>query len=114
MKYLKRYENLNDSQIGDYAIAVPENLIKDSEHFFNNTIGKILKIEREYLSREKRYAVQYENIPSFIQNYYCVWREKDGKQYHENIIWFAPNMIKHHSRLKEELELVIQSNKYGI
>lgn len=113
MKYIKTYENINELQIGDYAIFIPGNIIPKSEDFFNNTIGKIINKSRQY--KDISYGVEYENIPKFIKEYYCAWRQHaDGTQYLENIIWFRQNMIKYYGKTIEEVELKKQSNKFNL
>lgn len=119
MKYLKKYEDYdyfkqqNDTvdmpKNGEYVIAIPGNLIPNSKDFFTNTIGKIVKAQKP------DYAIEYENIPKNIRDYYCNWRiNLDGTQYQESIIWFTGNLIKHHSKSKEDLEPLIAANKYNL
>lgn len=107
MKHLKIYENFNEPIVGDYVICVPDNLIKNSESFFNNTFGRIIK--KSIISRKSfSYGVEYENVPKFIQAYYCVWR------YLENIIWFERDMIKYYGRTIEEIKMKMDSDKYNL
>jgi hypothetical protein len=108
MKYIKQFENLVSPEIGDYVICIPRNMVENGEEFFNNTIGIIIGMTKEFC------GVEYENIPTFISNYYCNWREKDGKQYRENIIWFNLNMIKYYGKSKEEVKLKNITNKYNL
>ena len=114
MKYLKTYENINEPIIGDYVICIPDNLIKNSEYFFNNAIGKIIK-KAIITRKEYSYGVEYENIPKFIQEYYCALRKNaDGTQYQENIIWFERDMIEYYSKSIEEIKMKMKSGKYNL
>lgn len=114
MKYLKSYENINEPQVGDYVIAMPD-YVKNNDFkiFFDNNIGQIVKIERGYTG-EKLCAVEYENIPYSIKKVYSNWREENGKQFLAKYIWFSSNLIIHSSNNKEDLKNIIEAKKYNL
>ena len=106
MKYLKKFENLDEPQVGDYVVCsviittgVKDELIK----YMNNNIGKIIKKEDR---TKQQYYVYYENatVDLFVrytgENYWC-W-------------WFDKNEILYYSKNKEECEVYLDTKKYNI
>ena len=103
MKILRFNESLNvgTPEVGDYVIAINDLYVKDSKYdiYINNTIGKIYSLNDNYPNDIDRYLVEYENFP--------------GWKYHEsNQSRYL--LIKYWSKNKEELESILQANKFNI
>ena len=60
MKYLKKYENVNKPQIGDYVKVISESLDRYVVEFINNNIGKIKWIDYNNLFVEDEYPILVE------------------------------------------------------
>jgi len=105
MKYLKTYEdynNMNDVHIGDYVIVYKNTKygggkLVDVINFANNNVGHVVD-EYKYL-----WLIKYESIPSGIKSYFVDDILKIPKQY-----------IKHFSKNKEELEMIVNSKNYNL
>lgn len=107
MKHLKHYEkyhyeNIN-AQIGDYVIIDPYTHPKEVENWILNNIGQIIDIENY-----DTYIVKYENIPTGWEDHFSYNDEQ------KNIRKTQKSGIKHISKNKEELELIISQNKYNL
>jgi len=107
MKYLKKFENLDEPQVGDYVVCsviittgVKDELIK----YMNNNIGKIIKKEDRTKQQYYVYYEYYENAPVDLFVRYIS----------ENYWWFDKNEILYYSKNKEECEVYLDTKKYNI
>ena len=102
MKYMKYFEmNYNEPEIGDYVICDTD---YDNERIFTNAnIGIIVDYD-EY-NNIFPYAVTYDNIPVNLINHTID---------NTNIIYFNSINIKYWSKDRNELELILKSNKFNI
>lgn len=112
MKHLKSYENLNETQIGDYVIAsyVYEKYSVDPElsYFLSKNIGQFVAYDPAF----SNYVIKYENVPKNL---------KDSFGYHlgeRNIIRNATGFnikgILFFSKNKEDLVPFLTANKYNL
>lgn len=111
MKYLKKFENLNNPiEIGDYVICDEAILdYTDKEYmkainFVSNNIGKYVK----YLIADKYAVIQFENVPDDIKEYFSADDEFENCR---NMYMFEIIM---HSKSKEELESKLAADKYNL
>lgn len=98
MKYIKKFENLNDEpQIGDYVLVNPKN--KNLE-WLKNIVGKIKLISEIYQRgiMKKQYEIEFDTKERNIFNGRPIWV-------------FNLDEIIHYSKNKEELENI---NKYNL
>jgi len=102
MKYIKKFEmNENEPSVGDYVICHTYNTSESD--FVNNRIGKLIKID--YENGVFPYYITYDNIPEILVN------DKIG---HDYMITFPSISIKYWSKDKNELELILNSDKFNI
>jgi len=110
MKYIKTFEfsatESELSRVGNYVIINPDRLKwgPRDKIFFNNTIGQIIKIEENPLSRWNTFRILYnkKDIPlSIILNNNNTYLA----QSHEIILEY---------KNKEDLEAFIMSKKYNL
>lgn len=101
MKHLKKFnESIEEEpQIGDYAIAGTNSSNIPFKTFLNNTIGKIIFIDKVSVN------IEYENIPDSI---------KDNFNIVQNNRTCDRSLLKYHSKYKEELEIILSQNKYNL
>ena len=108
MKYLKKYEDVNKPEVGDYVYCQEDLLTSDDEtyykamEFVKNNIGKILKKNPKY---SDFFVVRYENIPFELKEYFNVFKSSRNIKYDEIIYW---------GKTKEEVEAKINSEKYNL
>ena len=94
MKYLKTYEDVNKPEVGDYVIVSVQQ--KYSNYKPMNVIGQIYDMKEQ----------------EFIPTYYSVkYTLPDGKTSHEI---FYNYHIKEFSKNKEDLEYILNANKYNL
>ena len=110
MKYIKKFENINTPEIGDYIICdVDQSRFQDLYEFLKSHIGKVIAI---FVSNEPyhvRFDVNREDLEASISNYHK--RIYKGKKL---TISFHPNEVKYFSKNKKDLELKINSDKYNL
>ena len=100
MKYLKTFERNKNPQIGDYVICQEYDTNDDILKFINNNIGVLVEINNDHFN----YLIEYENIPNNIISYFR----------HGNQRQMTLGEIIHCSDNKEDLELILNANKYNI
>jgi len=120
MKYLKTYEDLdNNPEIGDYVICEEADDINDIlelADFEKNNIGRVVDYRTvdntnptfDSISTFFNIFVQYKNVPNEIY---------DDFDYHKRIAncrIFSKKEIKYCSKNKEDLEIILQANKFNI
>jgi len=116
MKYLKKYEEVSDNlQIGDYVICVCTSFTDGKiKKFIDTNIGKYVR----YITNIKdvvddfRYAIEYDNVPPELYRYSDIFSYESGI---ENIcLRVSRNEIIEYSKNKEDLEAIINANKYNL
>lgn len=123
MKYLKKFENINDTEpeVGDY-ILIKVNLQEYGKkeiinNFINNTIGKVYKIYNDDI------RVSYENIPDEIKGWFSkpIYTPSlkfinaiKGVGEGEYTRLFSKDRIVVFSKNKKDVEPYIQANKYNL
>ena len=103
MKYIKKFESLDEPKIGDYVACEEELGINELCDFINNTVGKIFKIENSYYN----YAVKFDNIPQNLNEFFTDFGYKDCRGFNSNEILFW-------SENKEDVEEYLMTKKYNI
>jgi len=111
MKYLKNFENTkkNNYKVGDYIIVEyscdsRDDILMKLKGFIDNTIGVLYSIDKY---ENGKIFVKYDNVPDgFIQFFNSVY---DGytKPFHLS-------QIVEYSDKKEDLEYLINANKFNI
>lgn len=100
MKYLKKFKQNNEPQVGDYILCD----IKDSNDklakFTQNNIGQIEEI---YYSYTTIYKAKYKNVPPNL-TFYGI----------KNLIGLQQHHIKYYSNDKEYLKIILNSKKYNL
>jgi len=111
MKHVKEFETLKlTPNLGDYVICHENESDYDSatesseddncNTFINNNVGKIVSVN---YTKHFEYDVEYENIPANLQEYFRIdIREMSLKE------------ILYCSNSKEELEMILNINKYNL
>ena len=96
--------NENELKVGDYVICGSQ--FEDEYEFIKDKVGQIIKIDDtvSYVSYNK-FLITYNNIPDDIA---------DGKIKNDNYISFRINDILHYGKDKEELESILNTNKFNI
>jgi len=121
MKYLKRFEmNENKIDVDDYVIlnddidyqSLDGNNLRD---YLNSHIGKIYRIRTR--SRNDKiipiYDIEYKNAPDDIRKFLSFTINDDFSESYLERSRDAYE-IKYWSKNKEELELILKSNKFNI
>jgi hypothetical protein len=101
MKYIKKFEsNKDEPKIGDYVLTRSKSwnhhLVTIANNKITNNIGKIINIG-------PKSAITNSKI---VKNYYVKHGNQDW--------WFIRDEIIYWSENKEELELILQANKYNL
>jgi hypothetical protein len=115
MRYLKTYEAINDNlQIGDYVICKTDTGDEKIIDFIENNVGQYVR----YITNNKevvdnfRYVIEYENVSFELSNYsYTFSYERDIPNICMRVD--RDEIIKY-SKNKEELETIINANKYNL
>jgi len=104
MKYLKRFENINEPEVGDYVICFDSvnGKIGELNIFLSNNIG--IFIDTEYTVKGYPYLVKFKNIPNNLGMY----TEDDS------CMMFMKDEIVHFSKNKKDLDIYIDQNKYNL
>ena len=101
MKYIRKYEELDEPKIGDYVILNVAYLSKEWQDFINNTPGKIIKKNGGIIK------VKYTNFSNNIQDALTVGNERGVYvTTTSSIVVFAPTI--------KEVKLKFSANKYNI
>jgi hypothetical protein len=104
MKYLKTFENLNIvPEVGDYIIANSKYASSKLQKFFLTNIGEIINISMGE-GNKLLYNTDYD--PDMV--------ESAGVILDDNSWFFITTEILHISKNKEDLESILQANKYNL
>lgn len=107
MRYLKTFENLNiEPEVGDYVICeTNEGFAKNViNSIISRNIGQIIKITDDYY----KYLVYYDcDIPPNLKGFF-----NDNEDGHCRLLGI--NEIKHISKNKKDLEIILNANKYNL
>ena len=116
MKYIKRFEELNNEpELGDYVICseFPENdydTYYEIDKFLTNNVGRYVKnVEDDDLVEDYFYIIEYENVPDYLFLYFP--EEKGVKNRCRRL---NRKSIIDFSKDKEELEAKISAKRYNI
>ena len=101
MKYLKKFENVNKPEIGDYVLVKSHTRYKEVKNFIDSNIGVIFKIRKDIIT------VKYKNIPSNIINKFSYINNNNSSGVYD----FYSYKIENFSKNKEELEMILQAKK---
>lgn len=110
MKYIKKFESLKDElHIGDYILMNITSSDIYFQHFINNNLGKLVRIDpicdvfgTEY---DKEVIVRYKKIPQRLRIYF--YNEGNTKR-------FLISDVVSFGKTPEDVELRIASNKYNL
>jgi len=103
MKFLKKFNENLDYNVGDYVLVTPEsvaNMSKEYADFVSNNYGKIVKIPSNRINLT---AIKYDNIPQNMMKYFK----------NNTSMFFNPEIVDY-AKTKEELELKLSSRKYNL
>jgi len=94
----KLYESINEGEpeIGDYVIIETDD--DEFKHYSNNYIGEVVDIERKPNTKRDIYYILFKNFDNRRSDREMIWRYE----------------IKYWSKNKEELEPILQANKYNL
>jgi len=116
MKHIKKINTNNNSEepkIRDWVICKEDDDNDEFVSFLNDNIGKIIDIEKNDHQNpiiSKYYHVEFYNIPINIQPRFTSSFIKKGaftrRMYRNEIIVFSKN--------KEDLEVILNANKYNL
>lgn len=111
MKINRFNENINENEPekGDYILC-NINIDVPIFNFINNTISKLYD---KYIwnNLQRVYIIQYDNVPNDIKDQFSKHNRNDKSFYTFDI---AKCAIKNWSKNKEELEMILKSNKFNI
>ena len=105
MKYIKTFESLDGPQVGDYVVCEEGIGINELCDFINNTVGKIIKIDKSVLFT---YIVKYENIPQDFKIYFNIFGSLDNSR------GYSTNELLFWSKNKKDVEEYLMSKKYNL
>lgn len=107
MKYLKKFENNNEIEIGDYVLCSydTDNMsynIKNLSNFISNNIGVVIDNSDEY-----NIDIKYDNVPENIKMFF------NGKD--SNIrLGTERYLVLAFGKTIKDIEIYITANKYNI
>lgn len=107
LKLYEEYENSIEPEVGDYIFAKWKHA--EDEHpaniFATNNIGELIKIETDKYD-ETSFLVKYNNIPDELKLYKSMNNDTSFRFKKEDLIKWTKN--------KEELETILQANKFNL
>jgi len=115
MKHLKNFKSIQSTpQINDYVICKEETYCVDDRlaNFINNNIGQIAEINKK--DGEYPYVIKYENIPDDIFSYFSDILKNNYKYDIRCLRAMDRIEIIHFSKNKEDLETILNANKYNL
>ena len=130
MRYIKKFEDINEPDIGDYVLLNDDYGDDLFDEFIMTNIGQIIgfqmgwntdkiiykKSEIHLGSNDTLYyIVEYEDIPEEVMNIAYVYLGKTiGEDYCSNILTVQRHQISAYSSNREDLEIVLQAKKYNL
>jgi hypothetical protein len=127
MKYIKQFESKLEPKVGDYVICTTtgshmEPYMPDSmEDFFSNNIGKITRIEyvfyKNVLGDSGHTAiirVTFKDVPENLKRNFYDWQNNKNSYSDGCFMWIHKNNIKHISKTKKDLEIMVNVEKYNL
>jgi len=106
MKHLKKFENINKPEVGDYVICknIENEDLSILDYFLSENIGIIINNRTDF--KKFPYLIRFDDMPHEL----LIYSEKrEGKD-----IIFRSDEILHFSKNKEDLEHIIVANKYNL
>lgn len=129
MKYIKQFEELKDGvEIGDYILFGSKNpnwdVPKTEYHKYLQThIGKLF----DYVPEYNAIYIEFDELPENPYIAASFFRGKTGKRLNDYVnigsnlelnpdkyYALAPNKILYHSKNKEDIEMMMNSEKYNL
>lgn len=112
MRYIKKFENSYNIEIGEYVICDEESGNKNYTNFLKNNIGQVVSY---YDNVKYPYVVKYENIPDNILNRFdeVDIPDQPGFLYKDRRVMGEEEII-FHSKDKKDLEMFLTANKYNL
>jgi len=117
MKYIKKFENIEEPELGDYVL-IRENrdYTQPYNDFINNNIGQIVLTDFSFNKKriEVRYYVdtfdEFKNMKNYFR--YISFDFVSNEYYFSN--WFKMNMVSEFGKTKEDVELKASTKKYNL
>ena len=121
MKHLKVYESLDkvSLEIGDYVICREYTVFKELNEFISSNIGEYIAFIPDY---DDSYVIRYNNIPKEMSKFFTIEARPGSNRdsEHERNMQFYDcrsmifSEIIHWSEDREDLEIILNTNKYNI
>ena len=114
MKHIKKFESLDEPQVGDY-VACEESWMFAVSEFISNNVG-IFKFKYDFDNSEyavkydfdnSEYVIEYDNIPEEFLDYFDHLESGDCRD-------MTRDEIKFWSKDKSEVEDYIEAKKYNL
>jgi len=119
MKYIKRFENLEEPEIGDYVLLqVNRNFSNDYKNFINNNIGEIVSIDKNTYTKARHFEIRYyidtfEEFSKMKDSFRYISFDVENEEYYFSNL-FNPDYVVEFGKTKEEVELKIATKKYNL
>ena len=112
MKYIKKFENLNFPEVGEYVICEADKLLFNNlNDFLLAHVGQLIKIgNRNTMPYVIEFDVLYDDFPE-LKNYRATNYSDELKKLR---IEFSRKEIIYISKDKEYLESILATNKYNL
>jgi len=130
MKYIKQFESKLNPTEGDFVICTTKKGSMNSPHmepyqppsmedFFKNNIGKITRIEygfvKDGLGQDTpNIRISFKNVPEDLRRNFYGWQNNKNSYSDGCFVWISNENIKHISKTKSELEMMISAEKYNL
>ena len=98
----KMFEDIESKKLGIFVISNSIYASNKIQNFFTNNIGTII----DYDYGSNLYKVYYEDVPNNVM------LNEDDKGI--NFWWFSLDEILYESKDKNDLEMILATNKYNI
>ena len=107
MKYIKKYENINKPQIGNFVVC--QDQFTKLKTFVNTNIGQYIKFSDEGHDGPtgRQYLIQFKNVPPELYQLFKYYIEPNCRAYTLSEIIF-------HSKNKKDCEIFLTANKYNL
>jgi hypothetical protein len=124
MKYIKQFESKLEPKVGDFVICTTKGrhmlpYMPDSmEDFFSNNIGKITRIEN-FTAKDgvgdtiPNKRITFKDVPENLKRNFYGWQNNKNSYSDGCFVWIDDN-IKHISKTKKQLEILISAEKYNL
>jgi hypothetical protein len=115
MKYLKRFEDINDyPEYGDYIQIKINSMNDDWREYVNNTIGEVYGIIGKnadgFDDDHDMVAVKYDNPPEYVKRW-MTFNFYGNDEYTRD---FSVERIVAYGKTLEELNMKLRANKFNL